>query len=80
MVVGQKRTFFARLVAALGFVCGLVGLSAGLTDQMWKLGAIGWFTGGGLLLLIALFLLMDGAFSFRRTQVIVAEAQAVPRF
>lgn len=68
MRVGYKRTLIARLGAVLGFVCGLIGLLAGLTDHVWKLGAIGWFTGGGLLTMIALFILVDGAIAFQKAR------------
>lgn len=68
MRVGYKRTLIARLGAALGFVCGLIGLLAGLTDHDWKLGAIGWFTGGGLLTMTALFILVDGAIAFQKAR------------
>lgn len=68
MRVGYKRTLIARLGAALGFVCGLIGLLAGLTDHTWKLGSIGWFTGGGLLTIIALFILVDGAIAFQKAR------------
>lgn len=68
MRVGYKRTLIARLGAALGFVCGLIGLLAGLTDHTWKLGSIGWFTGGGLLTMIALFILVDGAIAFQKAR------------
>ena len=40
MQVGTKRTFIARIAGALGFVCGVIGLLAGLTAHTWKLGAI----------------------------------------
>ncbi len=73
MEVGTKRTAIARIAALLGFVCGLIGVSAGQTEHECRLGAIGWFTGGGLLLLIALFVLLDATLAFRRTQVIVAQ-------
>ncbi len=76
MDVGIKRTFIARTAAVLGLVCGVIGLSAGLTENAWRLGSIGWFTGGGLLLLIALFVLLDATLAFRRTQVIVAQSAA----
>jgi hypothetical protein len=68
MRVGYKRTFIARLGAALGFVCGVIGLLAGLTDHTWKLWPIGWFTGGGLLTMIALFILVDGAIAFQKAR------------
>jgi hypothetical protein len=51
----------ARAAAALAFLCGVFGLLAGMTAHEWKLGAIGWFTGGALLTLLALFALVDGA-------------------
>ncbi len=61
MPVGNRRMLVGRIAAALGFVCGVIGLLAALTDHTWKLWPMGWFTGGGLLTLIALFLLLDGA-------------------
>lgn len=69
MTIGFKRTLAARIGAALGFVCGLIGLLAGLTDHMWKLGPVGWFTGGALLTLIALSLLADGAIAFQKSRI-----------
>ncbi len=68
MGVGTKRTIIARVAGALGFVCGLIGLLAGLTGHTWKLGAIGWFTGGGLLILVAVYVLVDGAIAFQKTR------------
>jgi len=64
--VGCKRTVIARLGAALGFVCGALGLLAALTNHTWKLGPWGWFWGGILVTLIAMFVLLDGMFSFQR--------------
>ena len=68
---GMKRTSIARIAAALGVLCGLLGLLAGLLDQTWKLGTIGWFTGGVLLLLIALFVLLDAAVAIQKARIIV---------
>lgn len=68
MRVGYTRTLIARLGAALGFACGVIGLLAGLTDHTWKLGPIGWFTGGGLLTIISLFILVDGAIAFQKAR------------
>ncbi len=67
MGIGTKRTAIARVAAALGFVCGLIGLLAGLTDHLWKLGPIGWFTGGGLLTLFAIVILTDGAIAYEKS-------------
>lgn len=68
MEVGYKRTTIARIAAAVGFVCGLLGLLGGLTQHVWKFGSTGWFTGGALLMLIAVFVLVDGAISFQKTR------------
>jgi hypothetical protein len=50
----------------MGFVCGTLGLLAGLTDHTWKLGMFGWFEGGILITLIGLFVLLDGMFAFQK--------------
>jgi hypothetical protein len=55
----------ARGAAALAFLCGVLGLLAGMTERTWKLGPFGWFTGGALLTLLALFTLIDGALAAR---------------
>ena len=68
MAVGEKRTWVARIAAALGFVCGVIGLQAGLTDHTWIFGPIGWFTGGALLTLLAVYALVDGAVAFEKTR------------
>ena len=68
MSVGEKRTMVGRIGAAISFLCGVIGLLAGLTDHVWKLGPVGWFTGGALLTLIAMFALFAGAIAFRKAQ------------
>ncbi len=68
MTVGQKRTMFARIGAALGFLCGVIGLLAGLMQPVWKFGPLEWFTGGTLLTLLAVYALVDGAIAFQKTQ------------
>ncbi len=68
MQVGDKRTIIARIGGGVGFLCGVIGLLAGITDHTWKLGPVGWFTGGTLLTLIALLALVDGAIAFKRAQ------------
>ncbi len=76
MDVGMRRTLIARIAAVLGLVCGVIGLSAGLTENAWRLGSIGWFTGGGLLLLIAVYVLLDATLALRKTQVVVARMRS----
>jgi hypothetical protein len=68
MAIGHRRTLGARIGATLGAVCGLIGLLAGLTGHAWKLGVIGWFSGGGLLMLLSLFALVDGALASQRVR------------
>ena len=65
-IVGYKRTRIARIGAAIGFVCGVLGLLAGLTNHTWKFGPEGWFEGGILLTLIAMFVHLDGMFAFQK--------------
>jgi hypothetical protein len=68
MGVGAKRTLGARVSALLSFLCGLFGLCAGVMDLTLRLGSIGWFTGGTLLALLAVFLLVDGAVAAQKTR------------
>jgi hypothetical protein len=50
-----------RIAGALGLSCGIIGFFAGLTGHAWKFGPEGWFAGGGLLALLALLVLVEGA-------------------
>jgi hypothetical protein len=68
MSVGSKRTTIGRIAAALGCVCGVIGLLAGLTEHIWKLWPVGWFMGGSLLTLLGLFLLLDGAIASQKSR------------
>ena len=49
-----------------GIVCGVVGLVIGIVDRTWKLGVTGWFTGGTLLAVLAVAILVDAYMSERR--------------
>ncbi len=68
MAVGEKRTLVARIGAALGFLCGVLGLLAGWTHHSWILGPGGWFVGGTLITLLAVYALIDGAIAFEKTR------------
>lgn len=69
MEPGLKRTTIARIVAGLGTLCGAVGLfTAYLKTQSLFLSPHGFGTGGIILLLIALFVLVDGAVSFEKAR------------
>ncbi len=54
MGVSTGTAGIPRLLIGLAFVCGVIGLAAGLTNHAWKLGPVGWFTGGSLLALLAI--------------------------
>ena len=51
----------ARLGATLGSLCGVIGFFGGLADLPWRLGVTGWFSGGILLALVSLVILVDAA-------------------
>ena len=55
----SKRIMLTRLVMLGALACGIIGLAAGLADRMWKLGPIGWFTGGTLLAVLSLVVLAE---------------------
>lgn len=71
MELGGTRILIARIFSSIGFLCGIIGLAAGLEDRIWKLSPWGWFTGGILLMLIALFLLLDGAIAFQKVRIVI---------
>ena len=68
MEPGLKRTTIARIAAGIGFLCGAIGLLTAITKNLWMLPPHGWGTGGILLFLIALFVLVDGAVSFEKSR------------
>jgi hypothetical protein len=49
----------ARLMILAGIFCGALGLIIGATNRIWKLGSVGWFTGGTLLAVLAIAILVD---------------------
>jgi hypothetical protein len=68
MEPGLKRTTIARIAAGFGCLCGAIGLLSAITRYPWLLAPHGWGGGGILFLLIALFVLVDGAVSFEKAQ------------
>ena len=68
MEVGLKRTTIARIVAALGTLCGAIGFLSSTTNSMFMLSPHGWGLGGTLLLLTALYVLVDGVVSFEKSR------------
>ena len=64
----QWRTCLARLCGVACVSLGIIGLIVGFTDKVWRLGEQGYFTGGALLGIVALILLMDEHLQLRRRQ------------
>ena len=64
----QWRTWLARLFGLACVALGIIGLVVGFSDKVWKLGVEGWFTGGTLLGVVALILMMDEYVELRRRQ------------
>ena len=54
------KIWIARLFALACLALGIIGLIVGFSDKTWQLGIVGWFTGGILLGVVALVLLVDG--------------------
>ena len=67
MEAGAKRTIIARIMAGLGTLCGIIGGQAAITNDPWWFTPHGWGIGGILLLLIAIFVLLDGVVSFEKS-------------
>lgn len=68
METGFRRTTIGRVAAVLGCLCGVIGLLTGMSKSAWILSPHGWGTGGVLLLLLAVFVVLDGAVSFERSR------------
>ena len=61
------KKMLARGFAVAAFGCCFTGLALPFFEgQNWKLGIVGWFTGGALLALLAIFLLLDEYAESRR--------------
>jgi hypothetical protein len=75
MEPGFKRTTVARIAAGFGCLCGVIGLVTEVKNSAWLLSPHGWGTCGILLLLIALFVLLDGTASFGISRVKLAFKQ-----
>ncbi len=60
------RTWLARGCALGCIVLGIIGLIVGFSDRIWQLGTVGWFTGGTLLGVVAMILLLDEYIDYRR--------------
>jgi len=67
MEPGLKRTTIARFFAFVAFLCGAIGLLTGIVKYVWIMSPLDWFAGGALLSLVALYMLVDGAVSFKKS-------------
>ena len=71
MEVGLKRTTIARIAAALGTLCGAIGLLSAMTRSQIGFAPYGWGVGGMLLLLVGLYVLGEGMVAFEKSRVTV---------
>ena len=60
------RTWLARLFGLACIALGIIGLIVGFSDRVWQLGTVGWFTGGTLLGVVAIILILDEYTESRR--------------
>ena len=60
------RTWLARLFGLGCLALGIIGLIVGFSDRVWQLGTVGYFTGGSLLALVAIMLMLDEYAESRR--------------
>ena len=63
----QWTIWLGRLGALSALVCGIIGLIAGVSDELtWKLGAEGWFAGGAVAALLSIVMYMEDAAASRK--------------
>ncbi len=58
MFSDERKMRIARFFGGCAFLCGVIGLVAGLLGRRWRLSPTGWFTGGTLLAVLACLLLV----------------------
>ena len=67
MTISEFKTNLARLFGLAALGCGVAALVLPFFEgRVWKLGYIGWFAGGSLLALLAIFLVLDEYAESRR--------------
>lgn len=64
---GRKRTLVARLMAGAGCSCGILGFLMPPTVQMAGSADVDWFAAGIVLIVFAVYLLVDGAVAFQKS-------------
>ena len=60
------RTWLARLFGLGCITLGIIGLIVGFKEVIWRLGTVGYFTGGILLGVVALMFMFDEYAEARR--------------
>ena len=68
MNMDEPKVIIAKLIMLAALACGIIGLVVGLSDKAWKLGVVGWFTGGTLAAVLAIVVLADHYFDLRKKQ------------
>ena len=53
------RIMGARLFMLGCLALGVIGVIVAFADKTWKLGTVGWFTGGTLLGVVAIIIILD---------------------
>ena len=64
--MSAARIWLSRLAGVACIALGVIGLIAGFSDRIWKLGVEGWFTGGVLIGVVAVILMLDESISSSR--------------
>ena len=59
MDMSSGKIWIARLFALGCIALGVIGLIVGFKEVTWKLGVVGYFTGGTLLGVVALMIMAD---------------------
>lgn len=66
--MAEIKILVSRLLGLGALACGIVAVVlAFLEGSFWKIGFMGWFAGGALLALLAIFLLLDAQAESRRS-------------
>ena len=79
MMPGRKRTLVARLMAGAGCLCGIMGFSMPPTAQMAGPAEFDWFAAATVLIVFAVYLLVDGAIAFQKAHTDHDEESAIRR-
>ena len=69
MNLGEWKIILARVFSFSALGCGITALVLGFLDgRVWNIGVLGWFSGGILLALLAIFLVIYDYIEFRSSR------------